>query len=116
MITLNQIQATPPSPLISRRYFKIRSGCPRPGQRLCAVTKAVETRELRLGASSDLSLALVYSAAKRARQVSPNSVPSSRVSPTKLTTRDTFWRGARGSVQLAKAHNNMSGTYTYSYT
>ena len=47
----------------------------------CAI---VETRELW---SSDLSLALVYSAAKCARQVSPNSVSWSRVSPTKLTTR-----------------------------
>ena len=41
----------------------------------CAI---VETRELW---SSDLSLALVYSAAKFARQVSPNSVSRSRVRP-----------------------------------
>ena len=41
----------------------------------CAI---VETRELW---SSDLSLALVYSAAKFARQVSPNSVSWSRVRP-----------------------------------
>jgi hypothetical protein len=47
----------------------------------------------------DLSLALIYSAAKCARQVSPNSVFLSRGSPTKLTTSDTLkvWRGdARG--------------------
>mgnify|MGYP004412116813 CR=1 FL=1 len=47
----------------------------------------VENRELSGLNRRDLSLALVSSAAKCARQVSPNSVSWSRVSPTKLTTR-----------------------------
>ena len=67
--------------------------------------------EARGSIASDLSLALFYSAAKCARQVSPNSVSSSRVSPTtKLTTRDTLkalagqcTRPARGrSAQQSK--------------
>ena len=57
--------------------------------------------EARGSIASDLSLALVYSAAQCALQVSPNSVSSSRVSPTKLTTRDMQKLGGVNS-SLAK--------------
>ena len=65
--------------------------------------------EARGSIASDLSLALFYSAAKCARQVSPNSVSSSRVSPTKLTTRDTLkvWRGDARGRREEEAHSGV---------